>query len=208
MGFNSATSEGTHRHPGLRAVAWLCTALFAVASLPVARASFIGYYAPSNFILTNVPLESANGFPDFSDSTLVLTGSNDGSGIEGTTDLTILSGGAGVFQFDWTFEDQVDPDGYLVFPYGGYLVGERFIPLSNAFGGSGSITVPVQAGELIGFRVGGDNQGGPGVLTITGFAAPVPEPGTLLCVAAALAVISCRRRMRRRATPPGDCFWP
>ena len=208
MALKSFIPERTRRHPGLRAATWIFSAVLCVVAAPQARAGFIGYYAPGNFTFTDVigtapDLGYPNGSAVFLDvNTLVLTGSNDGSGLEGTTDLTIRAAGSGLFQFDFIFEDLVpplpdplNPVDIYAFPYGGYLIGGTFVQLSDAFGASGPVSVSVQAGELIGFRVGGDDTGGPGVLTITSFSAPVPEPGTfaLLLVTAAVAVMRLAR---------------
>ena len=211
MLWNSSIPKGADRHPGRGLAVWICGMLLCLIAVPQARAGFIGYYAPENFAFTDiiggvVGLGTPNGSAIFSDaSTLVLTGSQDGSGLEGTTDLTITAAGAGFFRFDFIFADLViptpdpfNPDDPYAFPYGGFLLGNTFTRLSDATGSQGSVSVPVMAGELIGFRVGGDNQGGPGVLTITNFAAPVPEPGTsglLLLAVAVLAGVGYRRRM-------------
>ncbi len=167
---------------------------------------FVAPYGPANFTLINSGGVTPNGFATFPDSnTLVLTGSNDGNGaLGGTTDLVIAALGNGIFQFDWSFTT-MDATG---FENGGYLLGANFVQLSDCGqpdcpnGESGVVSVPVVAGETIGFRVGTvDNTGGPGVLTITDFNAPVatPEPGTasLLCFAVA-GVLLAHRRFRFR----------
>ena len=211
MALKSFIPERTHRHPGLRAATWILSALLCVIAVPQARAGFVGAYAPGNFTFTDVigtapDLGYPNGSAVFLDvNTLVLTGSNDGSGLEGTTDLMIRAAGSGLFQFDYRFVDLVpplpdplNPIDIYAFPYGGYLIGGNFVQLSDALGATGSVSVSIEAGELIGFRVGGDDTGGPGVLTITNFSAPVPEPGTflLLLLTAAVAAAGNWRRLR------------
>ena len=205
---------------------WLCSAVLLGLAVSDARADFIGHYAPGNFTLTNtgggvayvegVPVPSANGdavFPDL--LTLVLTGTHDQSGVDGYTDLTITAPAAGVFRFNYLFQTDDDPG----FQYAGYLLGSsgacspgppdcNFHLLANengALNASGSVSVDVTAGELIGFRAGGDNQSDfAAVLTVTDFSAPVPEPATfqLLLIAGAAwgarAIYGRRRRAGSR----------
>jgi hypothetical protein len=189
----------------------VCGGLLLSIGAPEARADFIGYYAPSHFTLTNfgggiddeTGLPSANGkvevFPDL--LTLVLTGMNDGSAIPGYTDFTIPAAASGLFQFEYLFTTEDFPG----FQYGGYLIGSEFTLLADEDGApnaSGSVSVFVNAGELIGFRAGGDGQGGlPGVLTVTEFSAPVPEPGTLQLLLIASGAVVAGRFCRRRRPP-------
>ena len=157
---------------------------------------FIGYYAPSNFALANTGGFLPNGSASFPDSmTLVLTGTNDGSGLPGTTNLTIAARAAGLLEFSYVFSTLDDPG----FENTGYLLSGQLFPLADTDGESGSVIVPVSLGEIIGFSVGSfDDTGGAGVLTVTDFVAPVPEPGgmQLLLVGAVAAIILRLRRMR------------
>lgn len=192
-----------------RDIRGVATRVFVVCALlgfgvSEAKADFIGYYAPVNFTLTNTGggvsedtgLPTANGnaiFPDL--ITLVLTGTNDGSGIPGATDFTIPAMASGTFQFNYIFSTLDIPE----VQYAGYLVGGSFFPLADVNGMFGSVSVPVSAGELIGWRAGGDGQGGlPGVLTITDFSAPVPEPGTLGLLLVAVGVAGAGRLYSQR----------
>ena len=79
---------------------WLCCALALTGAVRDGKASgFVGYYAPSNFTFANIGAggSTANGSRDFPDfATLVLTGTNDGSGIPGWSDLTIPAEDGGV----------------------------------------------------------------------------------------------------------------
>jgi hypothetical protein len=175
-----------------------CVLLLAGVPQEAKADGFIGYYAPANFALANMGGFLPNGSVSSPDSmTLILTGTNDGSGLPGTTDLTIASEGAGLLQFSYVFTTLDDP-GY---EYGGYLIAGAFFPLADTSGESGSVVVPVSSGEIIGFSVGSvDDTGGAGVLTVTDFDAPVPEPGAmqLLLVGAAAAIILKSRRIRFR----------
>lgn len=208
-----------------------CFLFFALLGIGAsdARADFIGYYSPGNFTLTNTFAgfdpgtgdNTANGsavFPNL--LTLVLTGTNDGSGVPAWTDLTIPAAADGFFQFSYAFTANVpDPNDPTASPavadphtqYACALVGsntscdpltpDQFF-LADRDGQIGTFKFSVTAGESIGFRVGGDGQGGiPGVLTVTNFSAPVPEPGTfqLLLIAAAATVGGFyRKKIRAR----------
>lgn len=167
-----------------------CAILLSVVLTPHAQAAFIDAYALSNFALTNTStcaaLDMPNGFVTGSADNLsiILTGSNSGSGCAGTTDLTITAAGAGVVQFDYSYSSLDTPG----FDSGGFLLGAVFTELTEGNPPlSGTQTIQVTAGETFGFRVTtADNQGEPGVLTISNFSAPAgstttpaPEPGTL-----------------------------
>jgi hypothetical protein len=108
---------------------------------------------------------------------------------------------SGAFQFHYVFTTDDIPGTQ----YAGYLVGNTFVQLSDTDGApnsSGYISVSVTEGDLIGFRAGGDNQGGlPAVLTVTEFSAPVPEPAAfqlLLVVVGALGARTLYRHKPRR----------
>jgi hypothetical protein len=127
--------------------------------------------------------------------TLILTGTNDGSGLPGATNLTIPAEAAGMFEFSYIFTTVDDPG----FENAGYLLAGVFQPLADTNGESGSVMVPLYSGEIIGFSVSSmDNTGGAGVLTVTDFVAPVPEPGSaqLLLLGIALIIAIRVRRMR------------
>lgn len=195
---------------------WLCSVPLLGIGVSGAQVGFMGYYAPANFTLTNngggvdqlTGAPTANGsvmFPNL--LTLILTGTNDGSGIPGYTDVTTLAVADGVLQFDYLFTTQDIPS----VQYAGYVAGSGescgpllpgcgFFFLSDENGApnaSGTISVPVRAGELIGFRAGGDGQGYPAVLTISNFSAPIPEPGTFQLVLLAAVVAGCGVSMHR-----------
>ncbi len=182
----------------------------ALSILPTAHAGFIGDYAPVNFQLTN---NDANGFASFTNGglSLVLTGGNTGSGLSGTTDLTITATGTGLVVFDY-FYSSLD---YPGFDSAGYLLNDTFIQLASVNGICGMTLCPatvqfaVTTGGEFGWRVAtADNTGEPGVLTITSFSAPtgaagVPEPGTMPVLVslggAGLVAGEWRRRRNGRA---------
>lgn len=171
------------------------------------EASFVGSYPLSNFMLNNSSTCPALDFPNGSASTpdgglsVVLTGSNSGSGCAGTTDLTATALAAGTVQFSFLYTANDDPGA----DFAGYLLGNSFTQFADTSGQSGNILFPVALGQTFGFRVGTiDNQGEPGILTVSGFSAPapvtggnVPEPGTLSLAALGLAAVVGQRLLRR-----------
>ena len=190
-----------------RSIATLCGALgFSLLFTNEAEASFTAPYALSNFMLNNssvCALDVPNGTATTPDNglTVVLTGSNSGSGCAGTTDLTATALAAGVVQFNYLYTSLDNPG----LDFAGYLVGGSFTPLADTSGMSGSVMVPVALGQMFGFRVGTvDNTFEPGILTISGFSAPgapitggdVPEPGTLSLVSLSLGAILAKRMVK------------
>jgi len=163
------------------------------------NADFISPYALSDFTLTNSTF--ADGFavtPDAGHS-IILTGPNDGSGLPGHTDLTVLSRGAGPFHFKFTYNSLDLPN----VDRAGYLINGVFQVIATTDGQTGSISVPAHAGDRIGFRIeSDDNLAEPGVLTITDFSAgPAAVPATSLVsliLTGLLLVFSCWLFMSRR----------
>jgi hypothetical protein len=91
---------------------------------------------------------------------------------------------------------------------GGYLIDGVFTQLADTSGESGFASFSVTFGETFGFRVATvDNQGEPGILTVSDFSAPapsaVPEPDTasivFLCLPVAAGMVFRQRFNRRRA---------
>lgn len=171
-----------------------------------AQASGIGFtggYSFGDFTFGEGGGIFPNGSASSPDSnTVVLTGSDDGSGLPGTTDLTIAALGDGLFQFSYEYTT-LDLFGDPATDPAGYLVDGTFFPFVDPNLFSGTVSVPVLAGDVIGFRVATtDNLFGPGVLTITDFDAPLaptPEPASLpllLIGAAAIGICGKSRRIR------------
>ena len=164
-----------------------------LAAVPRADAGFIGAYSFGNFNLVNT---NANGFVALSlDGSLVITGGNDGSGIPGMTDLSLIAPASGIVSFNYAYAS-LDFPGY---DFAGYFT-DSFTFLANSDGGSGSATFLATVGQKFAFRVSTlDNTGEPGVLTISNFNGPnatggdVPEPSTVLSAALGLAVLAARR---------------
>ena len=181
-----------------------------------ARASFIGLYSLANFTLINSDLtggtSGTNGFAISPDGGLsvMLTGGNSGSGLAGTTDLIINAAAAGLVQFQYSYASADSPG----FDFSGYLLAGNFFPLSDSNGICNAASCPgmahfaVSVGQSFGFRLGTmDNQGEPGILSISSFSAPgndtpLPEPGNgvamvVLFAAAAAAKLWRLKRGRR-----------
>jgi len=185
MGWFSPQLEDTHWAKKWRFVPTLCATLgFTFAFAPQAKATFINTYALSNFTLINTDADGSVMTPD-NGVTVVLTGGNNGTGLSGTTDLTIVASAAGQVQFSWSYAacdvlGVCDTPGY---DNAGYLLNNVFTQLADA-PLTGTTTFTVNAGDTFGFEMGTvDNSGEPGVLNITNFNAPVngastPEPGT------------------------------
>ena len=160
-----------------------------------AEADFVGYYALTNWTLTNTNNGNAPSYTNGTASTpddgqtVVITGGNSGSGEYGATDLFITAAASGIVQFDWSYYSS-DPSSSGEYPYGcglgftgscddaGYLLNGNYVALANDIDqGSGVVSFSVTAGETFGFEVETmDNLGGPGIFTISDFSAPVPEP--------------------------------
>jgi hypothetical protein len=156
-------------------------------------ADFVSPYALSDFTLTNSAF--ADGFavtPDGGHS-IVLTGPNDGSGLPGHTDLTVVSRGLGPFHFQYTY-NSADVPGV---DRAGYLINGQFHVIATDDGQTGSISVPATIGDRIGFRIeSDDNSGEPGVLTIRDFSAgPASVPAasvlSLILTGGLLAASTC-----------------
>jgi hypothetical protein len=154
-----------------------------------ASAQFTGYYAhPWTFATTN-----PNSDASWSGTTtsLTITGHNAGSGGD-TASYTITAPLSGMVTFDWGYSSTDTGD----WDRGGYMInGVKTVLANNANQGTGSGSFMVNAGDIFGFYVESVDGGfGPGILTITNFAAPVPEPATLAVVGLGLAAVARRRR--------------
>jgi hypothetical protein len=168
-----------------------CLLLLACVPREARAGGFIGYYAPAGFTLANVGGFLPNGSVSFPDTmTLILTGTNDGSGLPGATDLTIPAQAAGLLEFSYLFTTLDDPG----FENAGYLLSGQLFPLADTSGESGSVIVPVSSGEIIGFSAGSvDDTGGAGVLTVTDFVGPLaPEPSSMQLLMLGAAAILAR----------------
>ena len=154
-----------------------------------ANAQFSGPYAPANWTF------SANGGDgSFTNdgSTLNLVGNNNGTGSI-NTDYTINAAAAGNFAFNWQYN--VGDTG--TWDTGFYLVNgvQTFLATNNSGVLAGVVSVPVNMGESIGFRMfSADGALGASSLTITNFSGPVPAPASLALLGLGGLVAGRRRR--------------
>jgi hypothetical protein len=152
-----------------------------------ANAGFVAPYDSASFTLFNSLHANGDVVFQLDGVTLVLTGPHDGSAeYDGFTDLTVTSRGVGLFRFHYLYTS-LDLPG---FDGAGYLLNGDYHELASASGVSGWVNEAVSAGDVIGFRVRTiDNQAEPGVLTVSDFSAPVPEPAAFWLTGIALATV-------------------
>jgi hypothetical protein len=175
---------------------------------PSARASTVFDFDGYSFTLTNGDLIGGISGTDGSVKSpdglsIVLAGGNHGTGFAGFTDLVTQAPVAGLVSFQFSFFRPAGNPPAVDFAE--YLLGNTaplpFVALSDT-GGSASFNVT--AGELFGFSVETDNQGGAPVLTISNFSAPaatapVPEPNaTFMILMFVFAALAACRRIRSR----------
>jgi hypothetical protein len=164
----------------------ICSTVFAVSLFllcPAAFAGFVGDYALTQFTLTNT---NANGsVAPIGIDAILLTGGNNGSGIEGFTDLLVSATGTGPVSFSFgfsTLDRQAITLGGSPWDSAFFLLNGTPTLLASTDGVSGNKSFNVTAGQKFGFRVAtSDNTGEPGLLTVSNFSAPqplvsVPEP--------------------------------
>ncbi len=105
-------------------------------------------------------------------------------------DLTAPAAGSGTVSFDWALT------GSVTF---GYLVNGSFTLIATGPQSSSS-SFAVAAGDVFGFRLIA-NYGGDGGVTISNFAAPIPEPSiSMLAVTGAVGLLALRALRRRRVS--------
>jgi hypothetical protein len=192
ISMSAASREGRRgrEFPGLvggafRLLPWLAFVTLAAPSW----AGFVGYYAPGNFTLTN---SLADGFVTAAANGdwLALTGGNDGSGVFGTTELSIVAAASGVVTWDYSFASLDLPEQ----DYVEYRLGNVYVKFASINGQSSTVAFPVVAGQVFGWRmVTLDNIFEPGELTLSNFSAPeavdLPEPGSALLSFIGLAAV-------------------
>lgn len=157
----------------------------------VAQAQFSGPYDHSNWTF-NPGGTDAFFFGDVNSATI--TGGDNLIG--GTALYTIAAVANGTVSFDWNYSS-VDEGNW---DYGGYYLNGSFTILANnASQGGGQASFNVSFGDEFGFFVHTqDGFGGPGILTISNFSAPVPAPAALALLAAG-AIGRLRRNRARTA---------
>lgn len=193
----------TDRMPYIK-VALLIGAAFACS----ANASNI--IPPLNqFVLSSMDSDSSLGngsvLVSNDDLSFILTGGNDGSGIEGLTTFTFTAPTAGVVQYLYSYSS-IDTPGN---DSAGYLVGSNMVQLTDTdtAGIISSASFTVNAGQIYGWWVDtADNSGGPGVLNVSIPVATAPEPsgfalgliGIVLTATIRWRVVPARTRKEKR----------
>jgi hypothetical protein len=179
---------------GKQALAYAVAGAAALGAPAIAQADFSGPYDHANWTFT----QAGNSSFTANLTTLVLTGSNNGSTLNAQTEYTIAADASGTVSFDWDYSS-IDS---LNWDYGGFSVNGVFTTLAfNSTAGTGNFSTAVNAGDIIGFWVfTQDSLNGGGNLTITNFSGPVavPEPGSLglLALGTVGGALGLRRRRR------------
>jgi hypothetical protein len=141
-----------------------------------ATAQFSDAYAPETWTITGAGLggSSATFTPD--GSRLTLVGSDGGFGSTVKATHTVLADATWSFSWSW-----FTVDANAGFDVGYYTINGTKFFLSDAFSGSGTVSVPVFAGQTIGWQVVSvDGIFGPGNLIINNF--QIPGPGVVVLV--------------------------
>jgi uncharacterized protein (TIGR03437 family) len=134
-----------------------------------AQADFTAPYGLSNITVVNSTFSNGSMQSPDNGKSIVLTGPNDGSGLSGHTDATLICRGSGIIKFKYSYASVDDP-GYDT---AGYLLKGQYTALANADKSSGQVSVSVTAGDVFGFRVEStDNTGEAGILTISDISFP------------------------------------
>ncbi|MCZ2140191.1 MAG: GEVED domain-containing protein, partial [Bacteroidia bacterium] len=139
--------------------------------------NFAGYYAPGNWTLTQ---NNSNGVVNpVSPTTITISSGTNGSGLPGSTEVSIPINCAGVVSFNWTYT-HADAFGSL-FDYPQYAINSNPDSLFTNFiqGGSNSQSgiqnLYVNAGDTIHIKIVTiDNDLTPCNMTFTNFSAPKP----------------------------------
>ena len=206
---------------------------FGIVPLPRANAStiYLGSLQLSNTDADGSVAISTDGL------SLILTGGNTGSGLPGSTMFAATIPSAGTLEFDYSYMSLDDPG----FDCAGSRLGaanpvqtgvdcagnplnDNFVQLADTTLTSGSLSVAVTAGEMVGWWVDtADNTGEPGILTVSSvflegantvspisFTAPAgtttPEPASFVLAFLSIALILILRQRRakhHKALPNG-----
>jgi hypothetical protein len=205
----------------MHTVLGFCLALgFSLAIAPNAKAAFMGYYDVNggNWTLMNAGDPSTDGSAVTNDSgfSVVITGGNSGiASAGGSTTFLIAAPAAGMVTFDWMYTsgDTNTPDCggpcdaafYRVGSTSTFLADDTSLSAPGQSVSGTGVTFSVTSGQIFGFAVDtADNQGGPGVLTISNFSAPpsvtaVPEPGTAFLLFIGISLTAGAHAWKKRS---------
>jgi hypothetical protein len=217
-GAGTRQNKSNGRYIALRKFSIYCTFTLSIVLLPRAEAAFVGPYSLASFTLANH--DSVGGLSGTDGSavspngglSVILTGGNSGSGLGGITDLIIIAPVSGLIQFQYSYSSLDSPGNDSA----GYLLGSNFFQLTDADGVCNNAACPgtvefrVSLGEAFGFRVETvDNQGEPGILTISNFSPPssttdTPEPRTGPVILVLLVSAATLRLWTRKPTNRGN----
>lgn len=182
----------------------LLAAAMLVMPMTAVKADFTGPYDLNNWTLTNTNADGSWNSNPGPPIELFLTGGDNGSGTQGTTDFTFVAFESGTVSFNWGYDTVDDPG----FDSGGWLLNGNYTPLANGPGQmpffDGFVSFDVEIGDVFGFRVDtDDNIFGPGILGVTNFnfdATVIPEPSTMALVGLIMAGGAVGYRKRRQLT--------
>lgn len=168
------------------------TAVAGLAVTAAANAQFSGPYAPANWTTS---LNGGNGSVNTAGApaSITVTGNDNGTG-NINTDFTIAVVASGTWSFNWSYS--AGDTGTWDSAY--YLINgvQTFLAFNNSPILSGGVSVPVTAGNIIGFRMFSADGGiGASSVTITNFSAPIPGPGSLALLGLG-GLVAARRRRR------------
>lgn len=131
--------------------------------------------------------EGGDGTVVYSENQIVITGNNNGSGLETTTSATITAAQSGLYSFDWEYATADDGE---IFDPGVYSNGS-WLPLTLTAGDlnqAGRFTFQANAGDVIGFGVNSvDGTEGAATLKISKFL----HPGTIECTPGCTSPLAC-----------------
>jgi len=156
---------------------YLIVLLIILNPVNVALADFSGPYDVSNWtqILNGGSIDTT-GAP----ASIIEISSNDGAGPD-NTDFTIAAVDSGTVTFNWSYTT-TDVDGPSYDPFG-WLLNGTFTQVTNDGGlinQSGTVTFPVVAGDVFGFRAHAtDSALGSASTTISNFSAPLLAPDAI-----------------------------
>jgi hypothetical protein len=164
---------------------------------------FTGPYDVSNWTSVIPPggMIDTSGAPN----SIVITESTEPSA---ATEFFITAVAPGTFSFDWSVASNADGATLDIFVGASSAsvscTGTSCSAASNAggsialFGGFGSFSFSVNAGDKIGWSALNTDDGGPAEWTISNFSAPVPVPPALLLFVSALVTLFGVGRVRRQ----------